>query len=110
MLAHHLISTSPDPAQTPSHIHLYVKVLLARAEASEPPRAKADSLREAWMFLESDKAKQTGKGQLEVEEVRWEVVTALGGLAVDEDEGKVDVWEFEWKRCDAKIRGLSDPR
>lgn len=76
-------------------------------------------LQDAWTFLESKKAKEVGRGQLEVEEVRWEVVKALGGLPelevvvsgtedVTSTEKRKGVWESEWARLDDKIRGIED--
>lgn len=112
------MSTAPNPAQTPSHIFLFVRVLLARSALASTPEDKAVPLRDAWTFLESKKAKEVGRGQLEVEEIRWEVVKALGGLpelevvAETEEatstEKKKGIWESEWSRLDDKIRGIED--
>lgn len=57
---------------------------------------------EALELMESDEGKKTGEGQLEIEELRWEIVSRLGAL-------KREIWVKEWDRLKERIEGAQSP-
>lgn len=95
-LAYRLTTSTKTPL-SPSKIWLTTKLLvsLATLSSSSTTPSRAKYLRDAFEFLESEGVRKVvgDNRDLELEELRWEVVELLGG-----EDGEQGVWENEWER------------
>lgn len=106
-LADRLLSApGADPTKTPLHLQFTISLKLALAQSSNPKSFKP--LQDAYEILQSPGGLATGRGQLEVEEVRWEVVRLLGELEDSTEGESKGVWELEWERLNNRVRGTED--
>ncbi|CDZ98533.1 Mitochondrial inheritance and actin cytoskeleton organization protein [Phaffia rhodozyma] len=98
------LTTSIKTPPSPSQIWLSARILLSLAQMSstEATPAKSKYLQDALNYLESEEVhKVLGDNRdLELEELRWEVIELLG-----DEQPTHQVWELEWERLKKFILG-----